>query len=277
VKLNVEATMRQSFPALVLAVAAATTSGWAPGLAAGHMRMVSPVYPARTPNLNPQRFDPASFVWRTRATEHFDIYHTPRMDPDEIAREAEKAYSRLSVDLGRDLSEKVPLILLPTSGDLPRDRSEARAIVRASRAPEEDHLLLAVEPYDGRAIRLAHELTHIIQFALDPDGRLPAWASEGVADHEAGTWEASDLLKLREALAAGRVPSVGSLTDSDRAWGHALFDFVAAEYGARGIQRYLIALRDSTGSDATRGAFSVAAADFDRAFRRFVSTRLIDR
>jgi hypothetical protein len=267
--------MRQPLLALVLAVAAATIPGRAPALAADQMRIVSPTYPTRAPNPNPQRFDPASSVWRTHTTEHFDIYHTTRMDLDEIAREAERAYSRVSVELGRELSEKVPLILLPTSGDLPRDRSEASAIVRASRAPDVDHLLLPVEPYDRRAFLLAHELTHIIQFAVDPDGRLPAWASEGVADHETGTWESSDLLKLREGVAAGRVPSVESLTDSDRAWGHAVFDFVAAEYGAQGMQRYLIALQN--GPDTTRGAFGVAAADFDRAFHRFVSARLNER
>jgi hypothetical protein len=112
---------------------------------------------------------------------------------------------------------------------------------------------------------------------LDPDGRLPVWASEGVADHETGAWESSDLLKLREAIAAGREPSISGLTDSDREWGHAVFDFVAAEYGAQGVRRYLTALQRGTGSDTTRGAFGVASADFGRAFHRFVRSRLIER
>jgi hypothetical protein len=241
------------------------------------MRIVSPTYPTPAPNPNPQRFDPTSFVWRTRTTDHFDIYHTEQMDLDEIARDAERAYSRVSADLGRDLSEKVPLILLPDNGDLPRDRSEASTIVRASGAPDVDHLLLPLEPRDRRATVLTHELTHIFQFELDPGGRLPAWASEGVADHETGSWESSDLLKLREAAAAGLTPAVASLTDSDRAWGHAVFDFVAAEYGAQGIQRYLIALQKGAGSETTRAAFGVAAADFDSAFHRYVRARLIER
>jgi hypothetical protein len=240
------------------------------------MRIVSPTYPTRAPNSNPQRFDPTSFVWRTRTTDHFDIYHTERTDLDEIADQAERAYSRVSADLGRDLSEKVPLILLPANDDLPRDRSEASTIVRASGAPDVDHLLLPIEPQDRRATVLAHELTHIIQLVLDPNSRLPAWASEGVADHETGTWESSDLLTLRKA-AASLMPSVAGLTDSDRAWGHAVFDFVAAGYGSQGIRRYLMALQNGAGSDTTRAAFGVASADFDSAFHRYVRARLIER
>lgn len=261
---------------LVLTLAA-TMLGSLPGIAADQTRIVSPTYPTPAPNSNPQRFDPTSSVWRTRTTEHFDIYHTPQMDPDAIAREAERAYSRVTADLGRGVPEKVPLILLPTHGDLPRDRPEASAIVRASGAPERDHLLLPIEPQDRRATVLAHELTHIVQFLLDPSGRLPVWASEGVADHETATWEASDLSTLREAVAAGLTPSVANLTDADRAWGHAVFDFVEAEYGAQGIQRYLAALQNAAGSDTTQAAFGVAQAEFDSAFHKYVRARLIVR
>lgn len=271
--------MLRPLRALVLAVVAAMIFVGGSAVAADQTRIVSPTYPTRAPNRNPQRFDPTSFVWRTRATDHFDICHTTQVDLDEIAREAERAYSRVSLDLRHDLSGKVPLILLPTSADLPRDRQEANAIVRASGARDTDHLLLSLEPRDRRATVLVHELTHIFQFQLAPNGRLPAWASEGVADHETDAWGSSDLLKVREAAVAGVVPSVVSLTDSDRVWGHAVFDFVAAEYGSQGIQRYLMALRNGSGpnSDITRAAFGVAAADFDRVFQTYVRARLIER
>jgi hypothetical protein len=58
-------------------------------------------------------------------------------------------------------------------------------------------------------------------------------------------------------------------------WAHAVFDFVAAEYGTQGLRQYLAALR--TGSDSTRVAFGVAATDFDQAFQVFVRRRLGDR
>jgi hypothetical protein len=264
------------FRPLVPAVIAAVILGCAPAIAR-QTPIVSPTYPTRSPNLNLQRFDPKTSVWRTRATEHFDIYHAQQTDLDEIAREAERAYSRVSLDLGHELSAKVPLIVLPSNGDLPRDRQEASALVRASGAPDTDHLLLPVEPRDRRPTVLAHELTHVFQFELLPNSRVPRWASEGLADLMTGTWEASDLLKLREAADAGLLPSVASLTDSERMWGHAVFNFVAAEYGSRGVQQYLIALRNGSHADATRTAFGVAAADFDKAFHAYVRRRLVER
>src|SRR4051794_26846067 len=110
------------------------------------------------------QFNPATVTWRVRATTHFEIYYAQARDLDSIAREAERAYVRVSRDLRREISAKVPLILLPTSGDLPQTEQEAAVIVRASGAPPRDHLLLPVEPRNGRETMLAHELTHIFEF-----------------------------------------------------------------------------------------------------------------
>jgi hypothetical protein len=115
-------------------------------------------------SLNPVQFDPTTAIWRVRATDHFDIYYAQARDLDSVAREAERAYARVSRDLRRQVSAKVPLILLPTSRDLPQTVQEAAVIVRASRAPDRDHLLLPVEPRSGREKVLAHELTHIFEF-----------------------------------------------------------------------------------------------------------------
>ena len=112
------------------------------------------------------QFDATTATWRVRSTSHFDIYYTHARDLDAIAREAEHAYARVSHDLGRQVSAKVPLILLPTGRDLPKTEREAAVIVRASRAGNDDHLLLPVEPRDGREKAIAHELTHIFEFDL---------------------------------------------------------------------------------------------------------------
>jgi hypothetical protein len=216
-----------------------------------------------------------------RATDHFDIYfqrpHARALD--EIAREAERAYARVSFDLKHELAERVPLILLQTDREMPQDRRQASELVRASGAPDRDHLVLAVEPSDGRATLLVHELTHQFDFELVPTfTRVPGWAHEGLAEHETGTWTASDLANLRDAAAAGVVPAVASLADSDRLWGHALFDFVAAEYGTRGIRQYLNALGNSSpAGDAALAAFGIPASDFDRAFQTYLRIRFNDR
>jgi hypothetical protein len=216
--------------------------------------------------------------WMVRATDHFDIYIQRQHERalDEIAREAERAYARVSVDLRHELAAKVPLIVVETAREMPQNRGQAGTLVRASGAPDGDHLLLALEPSDGRATVLVHELTHQFDFELVTFNRVPGWAHEGLADHETGTWTASELVKLRESIAAGAVPTVASLGDSDRLWGHALFDFVAAEYGTRGIRQYLSALgNNSPAGDAALAAFGIPASDFDRAFQTYLRTHTI--
>ena len=118
---------------------------------------------ASTSPVNAQ-FDPAKAAWRLRATDHFDIYYPRTLDVGSIPREAERAHADVSRERHQQVSGKVPLILLPITADLPRTAQEAAVIVRASGAPDRDHLLLAVEPRNGRESRLAHELTHIFEF-----------------------------------------------------------------------------------------------------------------
>ena len=136
---------------------------------AGILALVAMMLPSTS--LVPVQFDPATAIWRVRATNHFDIYYAQARDLDSITREAERAYARVSRDLRRQVSATVPLILLPTSRDLPQTAQEAAVIVRASGAPDRDHLLLPVEPRNGRENMLAHELTHIFEF--DQRSRLP--------------------------------------------------------------------------------------------------------
>ncbi len=113
--------------------------------------------------VSPQ-FDPVKAAWRLQTTSHFDIYYPQTLDVGSIPREAERAYASVSRERHQQVAGRVPLILLPIALDLPRTEQEAAVIVRASGAPPRDHLLLAVEPRNGREGRLAHELTHIFQF-----------------------------------------------------------------------------------------------------------------
>lgn len=116
----------------------------------------------------PPQFDPAKATWRLRTSDHFDIYYPQTLDMGSIPREAERAYADMSRERHQEVAGKVPLMLLPTTADLPRTEQEALVIVRASGAPARDHLMLAVEPRAGRERRLAHELTHIFEFEGRP-------------------------------------------------------------------------------------------------------------
>jgi hypothetical protein len=219
-------------------------------------------------------------AWMVRGTDHFDIYYERQHERalNEIAREAERAYARVSFDLQHELAARMPLIVVQSDREMPQDRLQARELVRASGAPDRDHLLLAVEPSNSRAALLVHELTHQFAFEMIPSssGILP-WFHEALADHESGRWTSSDLVQLRDAVAGGAIPTSAGGAALDRLWGHAVFDFVAAEYGTQGIRRYLTALRNSSSpSDAVRVAFGIAAGDFDRAFQAYARTRFND-
>jgi len=218
--------------------------------------------------------------WDTQTTDHFDIYYQPqqRAHVDAVAHEAERVYARISFALRHELAAKMPLILVREDGDLPRNEEEARALVTASGSPERDHLLLSAETFEKRPRSvLAHELTHQFVFELLPQAdRDAAWVSEALPDHNTGRWEPSELTKVRDAVARGSMPAVETLTTSDRHWGHAVFDFIAAEYGAQGIRQFLAALRGrpATTIDAIRVAFSASADDFNAAFQTYVRTQL---
>ena len=114
------------------------------------------------------QFNPAKAAWRLRTTSHFEIYYPRTLDVGSIPREAERAYADMSRERQQQVSGKVPLMLLPTTADLPRTEQEAAVIVRASGAPPRDHLMLAVEPRNGRESRLANGLTHIFEFEGRP-------------------------------------------------------------------------------------------------------------
>ena len=83
---------------------------------------------------------------------------------------------------------------------------------------------------------------------------------------------------MQAAVARGDIPALEHLAAADRHWGHAIFDFVATEYGAQGIRRYLATLRDGQTSQiaAIRTAFGVPANEFNLAFRKYVRMRFSD-
>ena len=110
------------------------------------------------------QFSPTTAEWHVRSTDHFEIYYTQAPDLNSIVRQAERAYDRVSHDMRRQMSAKVPLMLVPTSRDLPQSEGEAGVIVRASGAPARDHLFLCIEPRNRREKMLANGLRHVLEF-----------------------------------------------------------------------------------------------------------------
>jgi hypothetical protein len=68
---------------------------------------------------------------------------------------------------------------------------------------------------------------------------------------------------------------VANLTAADRHWAHAIFDFIAARYGAEGVRGLLFSLRkQNTVADAVPTAFSNTLDQFDREFHGYVTGRM---
>jgi hypothetical protein len=154
--------------------------------------------------------------------------------------------------------------------ELPTNEDGAMNIIRRSGAPEGgDHLLLPVDPPEGREGKITHELTHQFEFEMIPAApQIPSWVYEGLAEYERVRWTS-----LRSAIppSSTDVPVLSALSNADRSWGQTAFTFIGDEFGTEGIRRYLAALRD--GGSATQQAFGLTANQFDQAFQRYVTVR----
>lgn len=137
-------------------------------------------------------------------------------------------------------------------------------------------MVISLESLDRRTGIIVHELTHQFAFDIVPGtSRDAPVLIEGLAEHQRGRWEEADLHRARVASAAGFIPSVAGLADSDRHLAHAVFDFVSDRYGAEGIRQLLFALRaHPTVEQALAMAFGMTLAQFDRSFRGYVTAQV---
>src|SRR5439155_22026202 len=130
------------------------------------------------------------------------------------------AYQQVSADLKHDLSFKVPLILFKTHSEFeqqnvaPPDASSEG--VGAFAEPYRDRMLLPIDdPSDRLYGLITHELTHIFEFDIIPQGLIrrsvPLWMNEGLSDYERGIWDPLDLMMVRDAAVADIVPKMSEL------------------------------------------------------------------
>ena len=235
-----------------------------------------------------------AFDWHIYATDHFDIYYYPEEEKhlERVAGYAESAYQQVSADLRHDLSFRVPLILFKTHSEFEQENIDPGIDegVGAFAEPSHDRMVLPIdEPSDQLYGLIHHELTHVFQFDIIPQSLIrrnyPLWVGEGEAEWERGSWEALDLMMVRDAAVADIIPKMSEVdgygnTNNARFvpydLGHAVFEFIEAKYGKAGIQSYMFALRKSViggGEDAYEEAFHLKKDEFDQAFDRYMKDR----
>src|SRR3954469_6171384 len=240
-------------------------------------------------NIHYDRFD-----WHIYTSDHFEIYYYPELEKhlERVAGYAESAYEQVSSDLKHDLSFKVPLILFKTHSEFEQQNvapGAAQEGVAAFAEPFRDRMLLPIDdPPDRLYGLIAHELTHIFEFDIIPQGLIrrsvPLWVNEGLSDYERGQWAPLDLMMIRDAAVADIVPKMSDLQGYGSSsnprliynLGHAVFEFIEARNGKEGIRQFLFALRKSViggGEDAYEEALKMKPDEFDQAFERYLKER----
>src|SRR6185503_11147169 len=242
-------------------------------------------------NIHYDRFD-----WQIYPTDHFEIYFYPEIQKhlERIAGYAESAYQQISADLRHDLPAglKVPLILFKTHSEFEQQNVAPGAAVEGVGAfaePTRDRMLLPIDdPSDLLYGLIVHELTHIFEFDIIPQGLIrrayPLWVNEGLSDYEKGAWSPMDLMTVRDAAVADIVPKMSELDGYGNSsnprliynLGHAVFEFIEAKAGKEGIRQFLFALRKSSiggGEDAYEEGLRMKKDEFDQAFERYLKER----
>ncbi|MFN7915076.1 MAG: hypothetical protein U0Q55_07030 [Vicinamibacterales bacterium] len=235
-----------------------------------------------------------NFDWHIYTTDHFEIYYYTDLEKhlERVAGYAEGAYQQVSADLKHDLSFKVPLILFKTHSEFEQQNvvpGAAQEGVGAFAEPFRDRMLLPIDdPPDRLYGLIAHELTHIFEFDIIPQGLIrrsvPLWVNEGLSDYERGQWAPLDLMMIRDAAVADIVPKMSNLEGYGNSGnprliynlGHAVFEFIEARWGKEGIRQFMFALRKSViggGEDAYEEAFKMKPEEFDQAFERYLKER----
>src|SRR4051812_6789798 len=240
-------------------------------------------------NIHYDRFD-----WHIYTSDHFEIYYYPEIEHhlERVAGYAESAYQQVSSDLKHDLSAKTPLILFKTHSEFEQENvipGAATEGVAAFAEPFRDRMLLPIDdPPDRLYGLIVHELTHIFEFDIIPQGLIrrsvPLWVNEGLSDYERAQWDPLDLMMVRDAAVADIVPKMTELEGYGNSnnprliynLGHAVFEFIEAKYGKEGIRQFLFALRKSViggGEDAYEEALKLKPDEFDQNFERYLKDR----
>ncbi|HEY5617654.1 MAG TPA: M56 family metallopeptidase [Vicinamibacterales bacterium] len=242
---------------------------------------------------------PGPFDWQVHSTGHFDIHYYPALTPnlEQAAESAERAYERISSELQYNLPFRIPLILFTTRSDFEQQliipgltEAIARGDVTSFSEPKDNRIVILMEESSDRLYRqITHELTHVFAFDIIPRSttnvrRVPSWIDEGFAEYMTGGWDPPRLRQIGELVAADSVPKMTALAGSvDHQapvvvahLGHAVFEFIEAEYGKAAVWLFLLEVRrnvvDGAG-DPYQAAFNRTPEEFDSAFGLYLRSR----
>ena len=235
------------------------------------------------------------FDWKTYRSTHFTVYFYERERPSlqKVASYAESAYDDISRQLNFQIPKPINLIYYATHSDFEQTNTLLNFIpegVGAFALPSRNRMVLPVDlPEEKLQQLIAHELTHVFQFEILFGGNYlraattnaPQWFIEGMASYYGNDEDNKDRMVLRDAVLADQVPEIaqkGIQGFFAYRFGHAVFDFVASEWGKDAVREFLFEFRNQIGGNldkVIKRAFNISAEDFDIKFRRYLRQRYL--
>jgi Tol biopolymer transport system component len=235
------------------------------------------------------------FDWKTYKSTHFVIYFYDKERPalQKVASYAESAYDDISRQLNFQIPKPINLIYYASHSDFEQTNTLLNFIpegVGAFALPSRNRMVLPIDSPDEKLQQLiAHELTHVFQFEILFGGNYlraattnaPQWLTEGMASYFGNDEDNKDRMVLRDAVLADQVPEVtkrGIGGFFAYRFGHAVFDFIAAEWGKDAVREFVYEFRNSIGASIEKSVkrqFNIDGEDFDIRFRRYLRQRYL--
>ncbi|MEX1244745.1 MAG: hypothetical protein WEB59_15440 [Thermoanaerobaculia bacterium] len=235
------------------------------------------------------------FHWQIYRSTHFAIYFHDREEVSlqKVASYAESAYDEISRSLNFQIPKPINIIYYATHSEFEQTNTLSGFIpegVGAFALPTRNRMVLPIDLPDQELQQLiAHELTHVFQFEILFGGNFlraytsgtPQWFTEGMASYFGVDESSRDKMVLRDAVLSDEVPEIakrGITGFFAYRFGHAVFDFVEAEWGKDGVRDFVFEYRGQLGPNVDRileRTFGVSAEDFDVRFRRFLRQKYI--
>ncbi len=235
------------------------------------------------------------FDWQIYQSTHFDVYHysRERQTLQKVVSMAESAYDELSRRLNYQIPKRIPIIYYATHAEFEQNNIELNFIpegVGAFAEPARNRMVLPIDlPDEKLQALIQHELTHVFQYEILFGGRLSrvltanvqTWLIEGMASYFGNDEDDKDRMYLRDAVNQDLIPPITKVNIEGYPayrYGHAVFDFIEAEWGKDAVRDFVFEFRSFLGRDvsvALRRAFEIQPDDFDLKFRRYLRKKYL--
>jgi Tol biopolymer transport system component len=235
------------------------------------------------------------FDWSIYQSTHFDVFHysRERQTLQKVVSMAESAYDELSRRLNYQIPKRIPIIYYATHAEFEQNNIELNFIpegVGAFAEPARNRMVLPIDlPDEKLQALIQHELTHVFQYEILFGGRLsraltanvPTWVVEGMASYYGNDEDDKDRMFLRDAVNQDLIPPITKVNIEGYPayrYGHAVYDFMEAEWGKDAVRDFLFEYRSFLGRDvavALRRAFEIQPDDFDLKFRRYLRRKYL--